>query len=171
MRYLFDRESNSLAVTFADGRQYRDSVEISDGVVVDFDVEGKPFSIEFLHADRFVDVTGLVSGRPVRLSVKTIADDDEVDAVALRRWREDLSLSRDELAARLQISADLLEHWESGAVKIENAGILRLALQAVEGNAHEEYLREALRDVTETLQTYLKNEPAPLKAATSGRSR
>jgi hypothetical protein len=48
---------------------------------------------------------------------------------------------------------------------------IRLALQAIEGNAHEEYLRQALRDLTESLQGYLKNEPPPLKIATGGRSR
>ncbi|HYI08208.1 MAG TPA: DUF2283 domain-containing protein [Thermoanaerobaculia bacterium] len=51
MRYLFDRESNSLVVTFAEGRQYRDSDEISEGVVIDYDTEGKPYAIEFLRAD------------------------------------------------------------------------------------------------------------------------
>ena len=68
MRYLFDRDSNSLVITFAEGRQYRDSEEISDGVVLDFDTDGRPYAIEFLQADKLVDVEGLVSGRPVRLS-------------------------------------------------------------------------------------------------------
>jgi uncharacterized protein YuzE len=67
MRYLFDRDSNSLVMTLAEGRQYRDSEEIADGVVVDFDVEGRPYAIEFLQADRFVDVRGLVSGESVTL--------------------------------------------------------------------------------------------------------
>ena len=78
MRYLFDRDSNSLTVTFAEGRQYRDSEEVCDGVVLDFDVEGRPYAIEFLRADRFVDVDDLVSGRPVRLAPAGTADTIEL---------------------------------------------------------------------------------------------
>jgi uncharacterized protein YuzE len=68
MRYLYDRESNSLVITLAEGRQYRDSEEVSDGVVLDFDVEGRPYAIEFLRADQFVDVEGLTSGRTVHVA-------------------------------------------------------------------------------------------------------
>ena len=67
MRYLYDADSNSLVVTFAEGRTYRDSAEIAEEVVVDFDTDGRPFAIEFLRADQAVDVTGLISGRLVRL--------------------------------------------------------------------------------------------------------
>ncbi|HYM59895.1 MAG TPA: DUF2283 domain-containing protein [Thermoanaerobaculia bacterium] len=37
MRYIYDRDSNSLAVTFAEGRTYRDSDEVHDGVSIDYD--------------------------------------------------------------------------------------------------------------------------------------
>ena len=74
MRYLFDRDSNSLVVTFAEERRYRDSEEIAEGVVVDFDTEGRPYAIEFLQADRFVDVSGLVSGRPVQLTAHAVSE-------------------------------------------------------------------------------------------------
>lgn len=67
MRYLFDRDSNSLTLTFAEGRKYRDSEEIADGVVIDFDMDGRPYAIEFLQADRFVDIHGLVSGESITL--------------------------------------------------------------------------------------------------------
>ena len=168
MRYLFDRESNSLTVTFAEGRRYRDSEEISDGVVVDFDTDGRPYAIEFLQADRFVEVGGLVSGQPIQLAPHRLSEASELNADTLRRWRESLALSQEELAARLKVSSAVLEAWESGDRPIDNPGVLHLALQAIEGNAHEDYLRQALRDVTESLQTYLKNEPRPLKVAVSG---
>jgi DNA-binding transcriptional regulator YiaG/uncharacterized protein YuzE len=168
MRYLFDRESNALTVTFAEGRRYRDSEEISDGVVVDFDTEGRPYAIEFLRADRFVDVGGLVSGQPIQLAPHGLSEAAELNAETLRQWRESLALSQEELAARLKVSASVLEAWVTGASPIDNPGVLHLALQAIEGNAHEDYLRQALRDVTESLQTYLKNEPRPLKIAVSG---
>jgi uncharacterized protein YuzE len=67
MRYLYDRESNSLVITLAEGRQYRDSEEVSEGIVIDFDVDGRPYAIEFLRADQLVDVEGLTSGTAVRV--------------------------------------------------------------------------------------------------------
>jgi uncharacterized protein YuzE len=71
MRYLYARDSNSLVLTFAEGREYRDSEEVSDGVVIDFDTEGRPYAIEFLRADQFVDVEGLTSGRPVDVTERS----------------------------------------------------------------------------------------------------
>lgn len=171
MRYLFDRQSNSLVVTFAEGRTYRDTEEISDGVVVDYDTDGRPYAIEFLRADAFVDVKGLVSGRPVRLAPEAVADTIDLTAASLRSWREHLALSQEELASRLELPPDVIRGWESGHHPIENAGVLRLALKAIEGNAHEDYLRQALRDVTDALQAYLKNEPPPLKLASGGRTK
>lgn len=165
MRYLFDRTSNSLTVTFAEGRRYRDSEEISDGVVVDFDTEGRPYAIEFLRAERFVDIENLVSGKPVQLTPVSVADSGELTATSLKQWREHLALSPEELATRLGVTPKVVEAWESRVRAIESPGILKLALQAIEGNAHEEYLRQALRDVTESLQKYLRNEPSPLKVA------
>lgn len=171
MRYLFDRDSNTLAVTFAEGRQYRDSEEITDGLVIDFDAEGRPYAIEFLRADRFVDIDGLVSGKPVRLTPEAIGELPELTATSLRQWREHLALTPEDLAARLRVPPETITGWESGARAIENASVLALALKAIEGNAHEQHLRQALRDVTEALQTYLKNESAPLKLASGGRSK
>ncbi len=169
MRYLFDRDSNSLSVTFAEGRKYRDSEEVSDGVVIDFDVEGRPYAIEFLRADRFVDVQGLVTGRPVRLAPEGIEESSDLTAESLKRWREHLALTHEDLAARLQLTPDIIAAWETGDRSIEYPAVLNLALKAIEGNVHEEYLRQALRDVTEALQAYLKNESAPLKLAGGGR--
>lgn len=88
MRYLFDRDSNSLVLTFAEERRYAESEEISDGVVIDFDTEGRPYAIEFLQADRFVDVDGLVSGESVPLTDHATAQETERTPAALRQWRE-----------------------------------------------------------------------------------
>jgi len=41
-------------------------------------VEGRPYAIELLRADRFVDVDDLVSGRPVRLAPAGTADTIEL---------------------------------------------------------------------------------------------
>ena len=155
MRYLFSRDSNALVITLAEGRQYRDSEEVAEGIVIDFDVEGRPYAIEFLQADRFVDVEGLVNDRPVRLTPKPIQDPIELTPTGLKNWREHLGLSQEELASQLAVPADVVRAWENGDQPVQNAGILRLAMKAIEGNAHEEYLRQALREVTETLQGYL----------------
>jgi DNA-binding transcriptional regulator YiaG/uncharacterized protein YuzE len=168
MRYLFDKESNALTVTFAEGRRYRDSEEISEGVVVDFDIDGRPYAIDFLQADRFVDVAGLVSGQPIQLAPHGLSEGSELNAETLKRWRESLALSQENLASRLKVSSAMIEAWETGARLIDNPGVLHLALQAIEGKAHEDYLRQALRDVTESLQAYLKNEPRPFKMVVTG---
>ena len=171
MRYLFDRDSDTLAVTFAEGRRYGDSEEISDGVILDFDIDGRPYAIEFLQASNLVDVDALVSGRPVRLAPETIAESSELTPKFLKQWRENLALTYEDLAAHLEVAPEVIAAWESGDREIENVRLLRLALKAIEGNAHEEYLRQALRDVTEALQTYLKNESTPLKLASGNRSK
>jgi uncharacterized protein YuzE len=84
MKYLYDSDSNSLVVTFAEGRKYRDSEEIADGVVLDFDSDGRPLSIEFLRATESVDITGLVSGRPVRLAYGSYTGPETVTGESLR---------------------------------------------------------------------------------------
>ena len=134
MRYLFDKESNSLAVTFAEGRQYRDSAEIADGVVVDFDTEGRPYSIEFLRADQVLETRDLPGGRWTDLPPQSMLDVRELNAQSLRRWREHLALSQSELAVLIQVPADVIEAWESGTRPIEYAGRLRLALHAIESD-------------------------------------
>ena len=168
MRYLFDRDSNSLVITLAEGRQYRDSEEVVTGVVIDFDVDGRPYAIELLQADKLIDVSDLVTGRPIRLTPRASAATIEVSAAGLRRWREQFAFTCEELASRLELAPETIAAWESGERPIENTGVLSLALQAIEGNAHEEHLRQALRDVTEALQQYLKNESSPLKLASGG---
>jgi DNA-binding transcriptional regulator YiaG len=171
MRYLFDRDSNALVITLAEGRKYRDSEEVANGVVVDFDVDGRPYAIELLQADKLIDVADLVTGRPIRLTPRASAEKVEISAAGLKRWREQFALSSEELASRLELAPETIAAWESGERPIENIGVVRLALQAIEGNAHEEHLRQALRDVTEALQQYLKNESIPLKLASGGRSK
>jgi DNA-binding transcriptional regulator YiaG len=171
MRYLFDRDSNSLVITLAEGRKYRDSEEVTEGVVIDFDVDGRPYAIELLQAGKLIEVDDLVTGRPIRLTPRASAETIEVSPAGLKRWREQLAFSHAELASRLELPSGTIAAWESGERPIENMGVLRLALQAIEGNAHEEYLRQALRDVTEALQQYLKNESSPLKLASGGRAK
>jgi predicted transcriptional regulator len=100
-----------------------------------------------------------------------VAEAIDLTPASLKSWREHLALSDEELAARLELPPAVIREWESGKRAIENPGVLRLALKAIEGNAHEDYLRQALRDVTDALQAYLKNEPPSLRLASGGRTK
>lgn len=169
MKYLYDRASNTLALTFAEGRQYRDSEEVYDGVVLDYDTNGRPYAIEFLRVDEFVDTRGLISGRPVKLSGRELTDLGELTGASLKLWREHLGLTQPDLASHLHLRQELLAAWEDGQTAIENPELLRLALQSVEGNVHEQFLRQALKIVNESLQQYSGDEAVVIAAGSEGR--
>ncbi len=61
MRFFYDREHDSLFITLAENRSYRDSTEVAPGVVVDFDVEGRAIAIDIENASAYADLTTLVS--------------------------------------------------------------------------------------------------------------
>src|SRR5437588_810707 len=111
MKYLYDRTSNTLALTFVEGRRYRDSEEIYDGVVVDYDTDGRPYAIEFLRVNEFVDTRGLVSGRPVKVSGPDLPAEGGLTNKSLRSWREHAGISQRELALYLNIQYELLAAW------------------------------------------------------------
>jgi len=170
MKYLYDSDSNSLVVTFAEGRKYRDSEEIADGVVLDFDSEGRPVSIEFLRAKESVDVTGLVSGRPVRLAYGSYTGPETVTGEALKAWRENLGITPEQLATYLLVGVDTISAWERNDRPIEFPGLLRLALETVEGSLHQQFIRQVLRDFNESVQQYLADE-APRQPVAGGARR
>jgi len=159
MKYLYDRSSNALTITFVEGRKYRDSEEIYDGVVVDYDTEGRPYAIEFLRANEFVDTRGLISGRPVKLSGSSLVDETPLDRGTLTAFRENLGISQRELASNLHIATELLKAWEEGTKQIENPELIRLALQAVEGNVRARFFGQIFQLLNESLQDYAVNAP------------
>ena len=134
MKYIYDRQADSLSIIFADGRRYLDSEEIADGVVVDFDTAGKPIAIEFHdRASRFVDTEGLASGREVYVQHANIpADASVIDGSWLRMTRIRLGMTQEQLADVLTVAPNTIARWERGEVKIEHAGMLRLALAGLE---------------------------------------
>lgn len=154
MKYLYDRNSNALALTFVEGRRYRDSEEIYDGVVVDYDTDGRPYAIEFLRVSEFVDTRGLVSGRPVKVSGSELNLAQPLDGAALTAWREGLGISRAELASYLNIEESLIAAWEAGTRQIDNPDLVRLALEAVEGNIREKLFRQMFEIMSESLVEY-----------------
>jgi DNA-binding transcriptional regulator YiaG/uncharacterized protein YuzE len=171
MKYLYDPASNTLALTFVEGRTYRDSDEIYDGVVVDYDSDGRPYAIEFLRVHEFVDTRGLVSGRPVKISGSELRSDQPVTGESLRSWRDQLGLSQRELATQLNVEQELLGAWEAGAVAIENPELLRLALQAVEGNVRERFFRNMLEALNESMKDYTMKEPLSSDFLRQGKER
>ena len=61
MRFFYDREHDSLLITLAENRSYRDSAEVAPGVVVDFDGDGNAIAIDIENASSHTDLTTLVS--------------------------------------------------------------------------------------------------------------
>lgn len=170
MKYLYDSASNSLVVTFAEGRHYRDSEEIATGVVIDYDIDGRPISIEFLRASEAVDVTGLISGRPVRLQYGAYNGPDDITGESLKAWRESLGIAADQLAAYLAVPLEIIEAWEKRERQIEYPGLLRLALETVQGSLHRQFVRQVLDEFKESLQEYLVQGP-PQEPVVEGRRR
>ena len=133
MKYVYDREADSLSIIFADGRRYRDSEEIHDGIVIDYDTAGRPIAIEFYdRASRFVDTDGLASGREVYVQHPDAGDVREsVKGDWLRAQRELLGLTQQQLADQLSVGKNTVARWERQELKIEHPGMLILALGAL----------------------------------------
>ena len=134
MKYVYDREADSLSIIFADGRRYRDSEEIHDGIVIDYDTAGRPIAIEFHdRASRFVDTDGLASGREVYVQHPDAGQvRHPVKGDWLRAQRELLGLTQQQLADQLSVGKNTVARWEREELKIEHPGMLMLALESLE---------------------------------------
>jgi transcriptional regulator with XRE-family HTH domain/uncharacterized protein YuzE len=131
MKYHYDRDTDSLAIVFAEGRRYAESEEIFDSVVVDFDSAGKPIAIEFHdRASRFVDTAGLASGREVHIANPDAAlGRNTLNGAELRRFRQELGFTQADLAVQLSVGTNTIARWERDELRIENPRMLRLALE------------------------------------------
>jgi transcriptional regulator with XRE-family HTH domain/uncharacterized protein YuzE len=130
MKYIYDKETDSLAIVFAEGRRYDTSEEIFDGVNIDYDTSGKPVAIEFHdRASRFVDTDGLASGREVQVSNPDLSSISEIDGPGLRAFRVAIGMTQSDLAQQLSVGANTIARWERGELRIENPRMLRLALE------------------------------------------
>lgn len=58
MRFHYDPEADSLYIDLAD-RASTESTEVAEGVVLDFDAEGRLVGIDIDHASRVVDLSKL----------------------------------------------------------------------------------------------------------------
>lgn len=128
MKYFYDRSSDSLYLSLADRRAYRDSVEAAPGVVLDFDEDGRLLGIDLERASGIIDVSDLeLHEEPSRPDAETA----RLDGGKLRRKREQLGLSQVELGRKLSVSPNTVARWERGELKIEHPGMLHLALSSL----------------------------------------
>ena len=56
MKLHYDRETDSLYIDL-NARPSADSREVQEGIVIDFDSEGRPVGIDIQHASEFLDLT------------------------------------------------------------------------------------------------------------------
>lgn len=134
MKYVYDRSTDSLAITFAEGRRYRDSEEISDGVVIDYDTSGRPFAIEFPdRASRFVDTARLASGREIHVAHPDVPPrrSHPLSGSEIRARRDQLGMTQSQLGQRIGVPANTIARWERGELRIDHPEMLRLALSAI----------------------------------------
>ena len=58
MKLHYDPDTDSLYINF-NARPGADAREITDGLVIDFDAEGRPVGIDIQHASRDIDLSTL----------------------------------------------------------------------------------------------------------------
>jgi uncharacterized protein YuzE len=69
MKLHYDPETDSLYIDF-NARPGADAREITDGLVIDFDAEGRPVGIDIQHASRDLDLSILETQALPALRVK-----------------------------------------------------------------------------------------------------
>lgn len=121
MRIAYDEENRGLLIAFGNAAHYAESREVAPGIVVDFDKKGKPLAIEL------EDVEGVI-------------DPDEIKALLqpriqrgsdLRRFRESLGLTQEQLGKLIGIPRNTIARWEREELPIEKVVQLELALKAI----------------------------------------
>jgi transcriptional regulator with XRE-family HTH domain/uncharacterized protein YuzE len=121
MRISYDERSRGLLISFGDPSRYRVSREIADGVVVDFDEDGKALAVEL------EDVAAVVDPREVstlvRPRIKKGSD--------LRTFRDRLGLTQEQLSELIEIPRNTIARWEREELPIAKVRQLELALGAI----------------------------------------
>ena len=69
MKLHYDQDTDSLYIDF-NARPGADAREITDGLVIDFDAEGRPVGIDIQHASRNLDLSTLETHALPALRVK-----------------------------------------------------------------------------------------------------
>lgn len=121
MRVSYDQKSRGLFIHFGDPKKYVESREVAEGLVVDFDADGRPIGIEIEDTEAVVDARAIA--RLLKPRIRNGSD--------LRRFREQLDLSQQELGALLEIPRNTIARWERDELPIEKSRLLELALSAL----------------------------------------
>jgi len=121
MKISYDDKTGGLLISFGDPGRYKSSQEVAPGVVVDFDGAGKALAVELEDVAAVIDPTevrGLVHPR-----IKTGID--------LRRFRERLGLTQDQLGDLIDVPRNTIARWEREEMPIARMRQLELALSAI----------------------------------------
>jgi DNA-binding XRE family transcriptional regulator/uncharacterized protein YuzE len=121
MRISYDERSRGLLISFGDPNRYRESREIADGVVVDFDEDGKALAVELEDVAAVVDPREV--GTLVRPRIKKGSD--------LRTFRDRLGLTQEQLSELIEIPRNTIARWEREELPIAKVRQLELALGAI----------------------------------------
>lgn len=116
MNFFYDSATDSLFIELA-RRPYADSVEVADGLVVDFDAEGRPIALDIQQASTVLDQP--ILARPPALP----GGDFRVTPAALRQVRDALGLTQKDLATKLGVASNTVARWERGELAIEKANV------------------------------------------------
>jgi DNA-binding transcriptional regulator YiaG len=164
LKYFYDRKSDSLYLSLAERRAYRDSMEAVPGVVLDFDDHGQLIGIDLERASRVIDVSDLeLHEEPSAVDAETA----RLDGVTLRQKREQLNLSQLELARKLSVSPNTVARWERGELKIEHPGMLQLALGSLQNAAAQDAPTGASRTYSDKSARPLMERARPVRKASA----
>jgi DNA-binding XRE family transcriptional regulator/uncharacterized protein YuzE len=121
VRISYDERSRGLLISFGDPARYSVSKEIVDGVVVDFDENGKALAVEL------EDVAAVVEPREVtaflRPRIKKGPD--------LKAFRNRLGLTQKQLGELIEVPRNTIARWEREELPIAKIRQLELALNAI----------------------------------------
>ena len=144
MRIEYDKDSHGLFIDFvvSDGEhRYARSKEVSPGVVVDFDVDGRAIGLEL------EDIRGILDEK----DLESIAAPKISNGAELAKFRAQLGLTQERLAEMLEVPRNTIARWERGELAIEKSRMLALALAAIAGAE-----RKPQREKTPLLQSVVK---------------
>jgi DNA-binding transcriptional regulator YiaG len=121
MRFAYDEKSRGLFIELIETSEYKESAEVADGVVVDFDRKGRPVRIELQDAAAVLDADVLLQ----LLKPRIRSGDD------LRALREQLGVTQQELGDTLEIPRNTIARWERNELQIEKPRLLELSMLAL----------------------------------------
>lgn len=121
MKISYDERSRGLFISFGDPSRYKVSKEIADGVVVDFDQNGKAIAIELEDVAAVIEPSEVSA--LVRPRIKKGSD--------LKAFRDRIGLTQQQLGELIEIPRNTIARWEREELPIAKVRQLELALSAI----------------------------------------